>query len=389
MVFLRANGRPMEDEIIYRLALPRVSGIGPVHARNLVRHYGEARPVFLAGEPQLERICGATRAKAIRNFNGFRVLEKELSFLKRYSIRPLFITDKDYPRRLLPCDNIPVLLFYKGNTDLNTAKIVAIVGTRNPTPYGKQATQRLIKDLASCGPASSEILIVSGLAYGIDAIAHQAALDNNLPTVGILGHGLDRIYPQQNAPMAKKMVSQGGLLSEFNIDTLPDSHNFPLRNRIVAGMSDALIVVETDTRGGSMLTVKDALHYKRKVFALPGRVSDTQSAGCNALIRNGKATLLINAAQLLQDMKWEPPATRSGGLVQAALFPAAADESNLSENERKILHLIRERNSPSFDELFSVTVNGSSHGELTMALLNLELKGWIDSLPGKTYRLRE
>jgi DNA processing protein len=157
---------------------------------------------------------------------------------------------------------------------------------------------------------------------------------------------------------------------------------------MVAGMSDALIVVETDIRGGSMLTVKNALDYKKKVFALPGRISDTQSAGCNALIRSGKARLLANAGQLLEDLKWETPVTRSGS-GQATLFPAPADESGLSENERKMLHLIREKRSISLDELYAVTVNGSGRSELTMALLNLELKGWIRSLPGKIYRLRE
>jgi DNA processing protein len=377
----------MEEDIIYQLALSKVSGIGPAYARKLIRHFGEAKPVFSARQPELEKICGAIRASAVMNFKGFHEIEKELSFLQRYSMRSLFITDKDYPRRLRDCEDMPVLLFYKGSADLNASRVVAIVGTRSPTQYGKQATQRLVKDLASASAAAG-MVVVSGLAYGIDAIAHQAAFDNDLPTVGILGHGLDRIYPQQNASLAKKMVSQGGLLTQFNIGTKAENHNFPVRNRIVAGMSDALIVVETDIRGGSMLTVKNALGYKKKVFALPGRINDTKSAGCNALIRSGKATLLVNAGQLLQDLKWDPPVTRSG-VEQTTLFPAPADESNLSENERKMLQLIRERGGPSFDELYSVMVNGPSRSELTMVLLNLELKGWIHSLPGKIYRLRE
>jgi DNA processing protein len=365
------------------LALSRVSGIGPAYARKLIRHFGEARPIFQAGQPELEEVCGEKRASAVVNFDGFREVEKELCFLEKYAMRSLFITDKDYPRRLLDCDDIPVNLFYKGNADLNISKVVAIVGTRSPTQYGKQATQRLVKELTSPG-----ILIVSGLAYGIDAIAHQAALDNDLPTVGILGHGLDRIYPQQNAALAKKMISQGGLLTKFNIDTRPDSHNFPARNRIVAGMSDVLIVVETDTNGGSMLTVTDALHYKKKVFALPGRINDRQSAGCNALIRNGKARLLVNAGQLIQDMKWERPAA-GAALSQAALFPAPSGESDLSENEINIVHLLREKGSLSSDELYSATANSHNRSQLILTLLNLEIKGWIDTLPGKIYRLRE
>jgi DNA processing protein len=400
----------MEDDIIYQLALSKVSGIGPAYARKLIRHFGEAKPVFLAGKGELERICGARGASAIVHFDGFRAVDKELSFLEKYSMRLLFITGSNYPRRLLHCSDIPVLLFYKGNADLNIGKIVAIVGTRSPTQYGKEATQRLVKGLASSGSASASpgsalsgsassqsgsagsaspgILIVSGLAYGIDAIAHQAALDNDLPTVGILGHGLDRIYPEQNTSLAKKMVHQGGLLTKFNIDTRPDSHNFPLRNRIVAGMSDAVIVVETDNKGGSMLTARDAVRYKRKVFALPGRLNDPQSAGCNALIRNGQANLLINAQQFMEDMKWEQPAPKSG-LGQAALFPPPAGESDLSEDEKKLLCLLREKRSLSHDEVYSATVDPRSRRSLPLTILQLELKGWIDSLPGKIYRARE
>jgi len=372
----------MEEDMLYRLALTKVSGIGPVFARKLIRHFGEARPVFLAGKPELEEICGEGRANAVVNFNGFREAEKELSFLEKYSMQPLFITDKNYPRRLLDCEDMPVLLFYKGSADLNVSRVVAIIGTRSPTQYGKQATQRLVSDLAT----SSEMLIISGLAHGIDSIAHQAALDHDLPTVGILGHGLDRIYPQQNTSLAKKMVRQGGLLTKFNINTIPETHNFPVRNRMVAGLSDALIVVETDIRGGSMLTVSDALDYKKKIFALPGRINDIRSAGCNTLIRKGKATLLVNAGQLLEDLQWATTVTRPAS-GQATLFSAPTDESNLSENERKMLHLIRERKNPTFDELYSAMVNGPGRSELTLDLLNLELKGWIHSLPGRVYRL--
>jgi DNA processing protein len=381
----------MENDLLYRLALSRIPGIGPVFAKKLIRHFGGARAIFRAEAPVLEKICGKKGASAIVNFKEFQELEKEQSFLEKYAIRPLFITDKDYPQRLLSCKNAPVLLFYKGNTDLNARKIIAIVGTRSPTEYGKQAATRLVKELAASmsslsGPASPGPLIVSGLAYGIDAIAHQAALDNNLPTVGILGHGLDRIYPQQHTSLAKKMVKQGGLLTKFNSNTRPENYHFPARNQIVAGMSDALIVVETDSKGGSMLTVENALTYKKKIFAFPGRINDPKSSGCNELIRQGKACLLTGARQLMEDMKWEQPVTKPG-LEQAALFPAPGEESILSEDEKQLLHLLREQDMLSLDKLAS-----DSHrpgNALALALLNLELQGWIDSLPGKRYRLRQ
>jgi DNA processing protein len=410
-----ANDRRMEEEMVYRLALTKVSGVGPVFARKLIRQFGEAKPVFAAGQRELEKICGESRAKSITTFKGFREAEKELSFLDKYAMRPLFITDKGYPRRLLDHDDMPILLFYKGCADLNAARIVAVVGTRSPTQYGKQVTQKIIQELAQAIPdpaAPQQIMIVSGLAHGIDAIAHQAALDHSLPTIGILGHGLDRIYPSQNAPLAKKMILHGGLLTKFNINTTPEYHNFPARNRMVAALSDALIVIETDVRGGSMLTVKDALDYKKKIFALPGRITDPRSAGCNALIRSGKAKLLVNGGQLLHDLKWEPPTTRQR-TAQPGLFTAPSDESNLSDPERMVLRLMKQRKTLLFDELHTAFVNGpapgpvagpgaghsldpgsspSPHlaaGELPMILLTLELKGWISTQPGRIYRLRE
>lgn len=394
----------MENDLLYQLALSRVHGIGPISAKKLISHFGEARAIFRAGKPELELACKG-RSEAILNFNRFQEVEKELSFLEKYAIRPLFITDKNYPQRLLHFEEIPILLFYKGNADLNAPKIVAVVGTRSPSEYGKQITGKFIKELATSGlsspgqppspePASQETspssgpLIVSGLAYGIDAIAHQSALDNNLPTVGVLGHGLDRIYPQQHTSLAKRMLKQGGLLTKFNIGGKPETHNFPLRNRIVAGMSDALIVVETDTRGGSMLTVDDAVAYNKKIFAFPGRINDTKSSGCHALIRNGKAHLLTNAKQLMEDMKWEQP-TDKPGLKQMALFPAPAEESTLSEDEQKLIHLLRSKGILSLDELSATNIKSQHGSALAMTLLNLELQGWIDSLPGKRYRLRQ
>ncbi len=370
----------MENDLLYQLALSKVPGIGPAHARKLIRHFGEARPIFQAGRPLLKKVCGENRADAIVQFNEFQEIEKEQSFLEKYAMRSLFITEKDYPQRLLNCDQAPILLFYKGNADLNNTKIISVVGTRSPTEYGKQAAAMLMKELASSG-----ILIISGLAYGVDAIAHQSALDYGLPTVGVLGHGLDQIYPQQNAPLARQMVQQGGLLTQFNIGCGPESYNFPTRNKLVAAMSDALIVIETASRGGSMLTVDNALAFNKKVFALPGRLNDPKSAGCNALIASGKACLLTGAQQLLNDMKWNDT-VKKPGTQQTALFPTPSDESRLSEEEKKVLQLLRKKGILTLDELAAGSNQRS--GPLSMALLNLELQGWIDARPGKRYQLR-
>ena len=371
----------MENELIYQLALSKVPGIGTVSAKKLIRHFGEARSIFKANRPLLRKVCGPDRADAILHFNGFQELEKEQSYLEKNSMRLLFITDKDYPQRLLSYNKAPILLFYKGNADLNNPKVIAVVGTRSPSEYGKHITSLLIKELASSG-----LLIISGLAYGIDAVAHQAALNNHVPTVGVLGHGLDQVYPQQHTSLARQMAQQGGLLTQFNIGSSPENYNFPIRNQLVAGMSDALIVIETASRGGSMLTVGNAIECNKKVFAFPGRINDLKSSGCNALIRGGKARLLTSAQQLIEEMQWDGM-TKKPDAQQVTLFPIPAGEPDLSEDEKKVLHLLRERGSLSLDELAAGSCQRNS--SLSMSLLNLELQGWIDSRPGKMYQLRQ
>ncbi len=290
----------MEKDSLYRLALTRVKGIGPRRTRILISRFGEAEAIFRTPPALLEKISGVGRAgaKAIEAFREFQAAEKELAFLEKYRINPLFFTDPAYPARLAKNKNAPALLFYKGTADLNSAKVLSVVGTRNPTGYGRQLTEKIIAALTL-----PDLLIVSGLAYGIDAAAHQSALRHRLPTVGVLGHGLDRIYPGQHAGLAREMLKQGGLLTEFSSGTEPDEHNFPIRNRIVAGMCDALLVVETGCRGGSMLTVENAIAGNKKVFAIPGRMTDHKSAGCNTLIHQGKAILLTSPQQLLQELQ--------------------------------------------------------------------------------------
>lgn len=366
----------MNDDLLYKLCLTLIPNIGPVQAKILLEKYQPA-DIFKTKINHLESIegIGTIRANSIKKFKDFDQAEEEIRFIRKYKIKPLFITDKDYPKRLLNCYDSPTLLFYKGDADLNASKIVAIIGTRKHTEYGKQQTEKLIADLSS-----QNILVVSGMAFGIDAIAHKAALKNQLPTVGVLAHGLDQLYPPENSNIAKEMLRNGGgLLTEFRSNTKPDKHNFPTRNRIVAGMSDATIVMETGEKGGSMITAELANGYNKDVFALPGRVNDNKSAGCNFLIRNNKAMLLTDAEEIIEVMGWEERSRKSGVRSQRELF------IELSAEEKIIVDILREKDLIHIDELnFKCGLSSSS---MAAAILNLEIQGVVTTLPGKLYKL--
>lgn len=363
-------------DLLYQLALTQVPNIGDIQAKILIQQLGSAEAIFKASRKALEAIdgIGSVRAQSIHGFKDFSAAEKEALFLEQYKIKPLFLTDAAYPQRLLHCTDSPALLFYKGTADLNASKIIAIVGTRNNTDYGKKCTEKLVEDLAA-----HNILIVSGLAFGIDAIAHKAAIKNGLPTVGVVGHGLDKIYPQEHAGLAREMVQgNGGLLTEFWSGTKPDKHNFPLRNRVVAGVSDATIVIETDIRGGSMITAQLADAYNRDVFALPGRTNDLRSRGCNHLIQYNKAILLTDAQHLLQALGWEEKKNKKKP-AQKALF------IELTPEEKTIVALLQEKETAHIDEIN--LRSGMSSSTVAAAILNLELANVVQSLPGKLYKL--
>jgi DNA processing protein len=365
----------MNNELLHQLALTLVPNIGDVQAKILIQHFGEVTAIFKAKTSVLEKIegIGAVRAKSIKEFDDFHLAEKELEFIEKYNIKTFFLTDKDYPKRLLNCYDSPTLLFYKGPADLNASKIVAIVGTRTNTEYGKQFTEKLVKDLSE-----QNITIISGLAFGIDAMAHKAAIKNNLPTVGVVGHGLDKIYPSDHAGLAKEMIKNGGgILSEFFSGTKPDKHNFPLRNRIVAGISDATVLVETNIKGGSMITGNLANAYNRDVFAVPGRTTDTKSSGCNHLIKYNKAILLTDAEEILEVMGWKERKTKTK--KQKELF------IELSQEEKQVVQLLQEKEMVSIDEIN--LGSGLSSSTIAAAILNLELQNVIASLPGKLYKL--
>ena len=365
----------MSNDLLYQIALTLIPNIGDVHAKALVNIFGDAESIFKAKKKELEIIegIGTVRANSIKTFTDFTGSEAEMCFIEKYKITPLFITSENYPRRLLNCYDSPALLYYRGNANLNALKILSIVGTRNHSDYGRLTCEKIIEDLAG-----ENILVVSGLAFGIDTIAHKASLKNNLQTIGVLAHGLDRIYPAQNKTLAKQMIEQGGLLTEFLSNSNADKQNFPKRNRIVAGICDAVIIIESGKKGGSLITAELGNSYNKDVFAIPGRVNDNKSEGCNYLIKNNKASLITSAQDLLEMMNWKEN-KKSPAKKQRELF------IELTADEKLLIDLLQNQETIQIDQLYFKS--GLSSGAVAAALLSLEMQSIIASLPGKVYKL--
>ena len=366
----------MQPDLLYLISLTRVSHVGCIHAKTLLRHFGSAEAVFKAPVQLLEKIngIGKIRARSIKTFRDFGGSEKEMAFLQRYGVRALTQADADYPQRLLPAYDAPVLLFFKGSCDLNPPRAISIVGTRRNSEYGKQVTEKLIQDLKPYG-----VMIVSGLAFGIDAIAHRQALRQGLPSIAVLAHGLASLYPPEHSELSRQLIKQGGLLTEYISETKADKHHFPIRNRIVASISDCTLVMETAVKGGSMITADLANGYHREVFACPGRTTDFKSTGCNWLIRNHQACLLESAQDLVRMMGWE----------EKKQLPEKLREDSpvlLSETERRVLDLLKERSQMHIDVINAVS--GFPNSLNASALLELEMKDLICSIPGRMYRLK-
>ncbi len=318
---------------------------------------------------------GEHLARAVRSHSFFDRAEQELLFIERNGIRPLFYLDDDYPARLKECEDGPLILYVKGTTDLNHARVVAVIGTRSMTSYGKSKCEELIREMKGLG-----VLVVSGLAYGVDACAHEAALQHRMPTAAVLGHGLDRIYPHPHQRLARQMLRDGGaLVTDFISGTRPDRENFPKRNRIIAGLCDAVVVIEAAVTGGALITANIANTYNRDVFAIPGRVHDQYSQGCNKLIRINKAHLLEHAADLQYIMNWEPGSSNRKAR-QASLFVS------LTPEEKEVVAFLKAHTDAGIDQIVSgVPFNLSKTSSL---LLNLEFKGVVKPLPGKHFRLQ-
>lgn len=365
-----------KEDLKYLIAILLAPQIGSGITKNLIAYCGSPKAAYHADKKTLLKIPGIAESTAnhIINKQTLDRAEEEIDFINKNNIKALFINDKEYPFKLKQCNDAPILLFYKGDTPLNHDKIVGIVGTRAATDYGKQLCEQLVADLKPFNP-----LIISGLAFGIDITAHKAAIKHNIPTIGILGHGLDKIYPAVHTEYAKKMIEQGGgIISEFFIKSKPDRENFPKRNRIIAGMCDVVIVVEAKENGGALITANIANSYNRDVFAFPGRIGDEKSIGCNKLIKSHKAALIESAKDIEYIMRWEK-STKANMPKQKSL------NLNLSKNELAIIRFIETKQPVQFDDLINTIPIPFS--KLSEILLNLEFMNIIKSLPGKRYRL--
>ena len=364
----------INHELPYKIGISLIPGIGDVLAKNLIAYCGGAEAVFKEKRQNLLKIpgIGTITADSVKKQNVLKRAEEEIKFISKHKITTLFFTDEDYPKRLKHCSDSPVMLYYKGNADLNNTKVLSIVGTRSATQYGKNICEKLMTDLAD-----KNVLIVSGLAYGIDICAHRAALENNLPTVGVLAHGLDTIYPGAHEASARRMMEHGGLLTEFLSKTKPDKENFPKRNRIVAGMADATIVIESKKDGGSLITADIANSYHRDVFAFPGRIDDVCSEGCNNFIKQNKAAMAQSAKDILYIMGWEEQQKKKN--EQPKLFV------ELSAEEETIVNVLKEKGTVNIDDLCFVSQMAMS--KVSSLLLTLEFSSVVKSLPGKMYCL--
>ncbi|GHT34415.1 DNA processing protein DprA [Bacteroidia bacterium] len=362
------------EKLIYQIALTQIKGIGSITAKTLLAHVGDIEDIFKQTRAQLLKIpqIGEYLVGQLtkERDEAFRRAEREMEFIVKKKITPLFFTDEKYPYRLKECDDAPIIVYARGNQDFNAGRFVSIVGTRKLTDYGRGLCQELVADLAQ-----KNITIVSGLAYGADICAHKAALDAGLNTVGVLGHGLDRIYPALHRSTAVKMLSQGALLTEYLSETTPDAPNFLQRNRIVAGLADAVVVIESAKKGGSLSTATLANDYNRDVFAFAGRVGDEFSAGCNALIKENKAALIESAEDLEKMMGWEI-SPKGKNAIEPTLF------TDLSEEEKKVLLLTKDGmhiNQIALKMELPIS-------RIAPMLIEMEFKGVIKPLPGSMYR---
>ncbi len=371
----------MTPSSIYPIALTMINGVGDMLARSLLQTIGDAAAVFSEKKQTLERIpgIGAVLAAEIKRPEVLRKAEQELAFIEKNNLSCYFIADPDYPFRLRECADAPVLFYFKGHADLDARHILSIVGTRHATEYGRELTEALLYDLSVDFP---DLLIVSGLAYGIDICAHRNALRNGLPTVAVLAHGLDRIYPSVHRETAVEMLQHGGLLSDFPSGTQPDKPHFIRRNRIVAGLADATIVMESAEKGGSLITADLAFSYGREVFAFPGRVKDVHSAGCHRLIRENKAALITSAADLVALLGWDVPAASAPEVRQTELI---FSDTFSQEELAPVWAAIRENGEIHTNRL--VAALNMPVQKLSALLFELEIEGRIKSLPGNRYKV--
>ncbi len=369
----------MEQERFYTMALTRMTGFNSQMALQLYRELGSGQAVYEHRHNIKEVVpdCSPRLAEGLRNWDeALRRTETEMTFVAKHNIKVLTLNDEDYPARLRECTDAPIVIFYNGNADLNQKRVIDIVGTRHCTTYGKDLIHRFITELKQLFP---EVLIVSGLAYGVDICAHREALSAGYDTIGVLAHGLDQVYPSQHRDTAISMLQHGGLLTEYMTQTQPLANNFRQRNRIVAGMSDATIVVESAHHGGALITARIAQDYGRDVLAFPGAVGATYSEGCNNLIRDNKAGLITSAKDFAMAVGWTPELQYNKMPLERQLFP------ELSPEEEVIIELLKQTNDLQLN-IISIKTN-IPIGQLTALLFQLEMKGVVKPLAGGSYHL--
>lgn len=367
------------SNILYYIALSKIPFVGGQVARNLISYCGGIKEVFDTKSHRVLKTPGVG-TKIVESIQKHKTIalgdaEKELVLLEKNNIRCIPYNHSDYPQRMLFCQDAPLYIFKKGNTNLNASRVLSFVGTRQASDYGKEMTDTIISELAPYN-----VLIVSGLAYGIDIAAHKAALKHCLPTVCVLAHGFSKIYPQANASVAHKMLDEGGAwISEYTFDMDAEKQNFPSRNRIVAGMADATVVVESAIKGGSLITAEIALSYQRDIFALPGRTYDTRSQGCNYLIHNQKAILCSSAKDIITTMGWgEVNEVKSNKIIK--------DYNHLDEQEKLLVGIIKDNsNIIQIDTL--IEKSGKDRSVVLSTLLGLELKGILKTQKGSCFEL--
>lgn len=366
------------DQLKYRIGLTLIHGIGNNLAKNLIAYLGNEEAVFKEKAGNLAKVpgIGQTLAREIANHKQALIrAEKEIEFMKKHHVECCYYADDEYPLRLRECFDAPLILYKRCNRDLNQGRFIGIVGTRNATNYGKDNCNRLVAELKNI----DNVVIMSGLAYGIDICSHKAALENEIPTIGVIAHGLDRIYPGTHLSVARRMTENGGLITEYLSETNPDRQNFVQRNRIIAGMSDAVVVIESGSKGGALITAELANDYNREVFAFPGRNTDEWSKGCNSLIKRNKATLIESAADLVQLMGWEKNSEIKKPR-QIELF------GELSQEEQLIAEILQQNDS-GLQVNQMVQLSSFSYHKLSSLLLELEFKSIIKLLPGGVYKL--
>jgi DNA processing protein len=361
-------------ELFNTITLTQIRGIGYFNAKKIIDHFGSATALFqnLQEVENIDRLSKSIFTKEAID-EARKIAEKELTFIEKHHINTWLLHESnDYPELLKPCADAPIVLYSKGNIQLNNKKVLSIVGTRKITKYGKDLCKELLETLPQ------DIVILSGLAVGVDVEAHKWALETNKQTAAVLAHGLDRIYPSTHSGIAKQMLENGGLITDYISGTNPDRENFPKRNRIVAGIAEATVVIESAEKGGSLITANVANSYGREVFAFPGKTSDLNSKGCNFLIKTQRAQLVENAQDILNYLGWTSNKPKENTKQTKLAL-------NLSDAEQKIYSLIADKEKISFDEM--VVALNMPASELSVELLNLEFSGLINTLPGKMYEV--